>query len=125
MATRKTAKADPPPLAAPPWYEATVRIYWYNPEGGSMPLLAHAPGDRVTPEDVERNGWGALVKVPDMFDGSAPPPVAEAAPPEATGPEGTAPEQPDSTQRLDPAADDAAAADPLAQDELPLEGGSE
>jgi hypothetical protein len=125
MATRKQrAAAQEPEAGPPPYYEATRTIYWYNPEGGSMPLLAHVAGDRVTPEDVEANHWGDLVRVPDAFEGAQPPP-GSTTPEQATGPEGTAPELPDTTQALDPAADDNPESAPAETAELPDEGGKE
>lgn len=67
----------------PPFYEATAPIPAPGMAPGAFPVAAYQPGDKVAPADVEANGWGGLVKVPEQFaDVLAPPPKA---PPQVPG----------------------------------------
>jgi hypothetical protein len=88
-AARRHVPPEPPAapdIPEPPFYEAAQDLY-LGGHAGTMPLLAYPAGARVSPQAVERNGWGGQVKVPDRFAGQLP------APPQADG--GTPP--PDET----------------------------
>jgi hypothetical protein len=84
MAEKRTVPPTPPPQpepVEPPYYEATHLLSVSPP--GALPVYAHGPGDHVSPEDVEKFGWGPLVKVPEVFAGVLPPPPGALAGDEA------------------------------------------
>ncbi|MGP3914302.1 hypothetical protein [Nonomuraea sp. 10N515B] len=66
-----TAQLEAP--AAPPYYIATQSLYI----GAAR---AHAIGDRVPPEHVERFGWAHKVRRPDEAEAAAPAPVPTVQP---------------------------------------------
>lgn len=75
--TKRRIPPEPPPVpepVEPPYYEATAMLPVGLP--GQIPVYAYGVGDHVPPDDVERHGWGALVKVPERFAGVLAPPSA-------------------------------------------------
>jgi hypothetical protein len=77
MPGRRHVPPDPPvadEVPEPPFYEATGDLY-IGGHAGTAPLLAYPAGARVSPQAVERNGWGGQVKVPERFAGQLPEPA--------------------------------------------------
>ena len=80
---RPAAETPAPPAApgVPHFYIATGHLFVHNPESGTAPARAFAPGDHVPAEMVEPNGWQASVRLPEP---SPPPRSAPAAVPAET-----------------------------------------
>lgn len=93
MAETKRRVPPAPPQAAepeePPFYEATAPIPAPGMAPGAFPIAAYQPGDRVAPADVEANGWGGLVRVPEQFASVLPPPQAPPPGDDSAGDAGT------------------------------------
>jgi hypothetical protein len=69
-----TDPAPPPEEVEPPYYVATAPLAQVGPAGHSV--LAFQAGDKVPPDLVGPNRWGAQVEVPEVFAGQlAPPPL--------------------------------------------------
>jgi hypothetical protein len=80
------------PERPPHWYIAGEPLYLHDPESGTMPCLAFAPGDRVPPDMAAEHGWLDKVLRPgtpapdDAGPAPAPPPPPRPAPAAATKP---------------------------------------